>query len=201
MSGIGLIILAAGASTRMGTPKQLLKYKQHSLLRHMVEQAIASVCKPIIVVLGAYAERIRPEIESFNAHIVENLDWSDGMSRSIQVGIEALNIVNPNVEAAVLMLCDQPFVSTQIINQLVEVYQTTNQKIVASEYTGIWGVPALFNCHLFPKLTMLSGAAGARQVIKEHIQKVVSIPFPEGAIDLDTLEDYEQFQRMKSNII
>ncbi|WP_460207203.1 nucleotidyltransferase family protein, partial [Scytonema sp. NUACC21] len=139
MPDIGLMLLAAGASTRMGTPKQLLQYQGKSLISHMVRQAIASGCNPIIVVLGAYADRIRPEVEMLNTPIIENQNWSIGMSTSIRCGIEALNEMNPNVEGVVLMLCDQPLVSTQIINQLLATYKTTGQQIIASEYAGVQG--------------------------------------------------------------
>ncbi|MBE9004000.1 nucleotidyltransferase family protein [Fortiea sp. LEGE XX443] len=192
MSDVGLIVLAAGASTRMGTPKQLLRYNQQSLIRHIVEVAIASVCQPVIVVLGAYAELIQPEIDPIQVHIVKNPLWNEGMSTSIRVGMEALNTINPDAEAVVIMLCDQPFVSPQFINQLVEVHQTSGKLIVASEYAYTLGVPALFNRALFAKLTTLSGTAGAKQLIKNYAQEVLAIPFPEGLIDLDTPKDYEQ---------
>jgi molybdenum cofactor cytidylyltransferase len=193
MSGVGLIILAAGASTRMGTPKQLLKYGQQSLIYHVVEVAIASVCHPVIVVSGAYAERIKQEIEPLQVHTVENPLWGEGMSTSIRVGMETLNAINPEAEAVVLMLCDQPFVFPQLINQLVEIHQTTLKLIVASEYAAIVGVPALFKRVLFSELITLSGITGARQVIKKYTQEVIGIPFPQGLIDLDTPKDYEQF--------
>ncbi|MBW4558958.1 MAG: nucleotidyltransferase family protein [Trichormus sp. ATA11-4-KO1] len=193
MSGVGLIILAAGASTRMGTPKQLLKYGQQSLIYHVVEVAIASVCHPVIVVIGADAERIKQEIEPLQVHTVENPLWVEGMSTSIRVGMETLNAINPEAEAVVLMLCDQPLVFPQLINQLVEIHQTTLKLIVASEYADILGVPALFNRVLFSKLITLSGMSGARQIIKKYAQEVIGIPFPAGLIDLDTPKDYEQF--------
>ncbi|MCC5636883.1 nucleotidyltransferase family protein [Nostoc sp. CHAB 5844] len=192
MSGVGLIVLAAGASTRMGTPKQLLKYGKQSLINYIVEVAIASVCHPIIVVLGAYAERIQPEIDLLPVHIVENPLWHQGMSTSIRLGVEALNVINPDAEAVIIMLCDQPLVSTQLVNQLLKVYQTNHQLIVASEYGSTVGVPALFHRALFAKLTNLSGVAGAKQIIKNYAQEVLAIPFPEGLIDLDTPQDYEQ---------
>jgi molybdenum cofactor cytidylyltransferase len=193
MSGVGLIILAAGASTRMGTPKQLLRYDQQSLIRHVVEVARASVCDPVIVVIGAYAELIKQEIDPIQVHIVENPLWGEGMSSSIRVGMEALNKINPEAEAVVLMLCDQPFVFTQLINHMVEIHQITLKLIVASEYTNILGVPALFKRVLFAKLIALSGITGARQVIKKYAQEAIGILFPEGLIDLDTPKDYEQF--------
>ncbi|MEH2306423.1 nucleotidyltransferase family protein [Nostoc sp.] len=192
MSDVGLIILAAGASTRMGTPKQLLRYGEQSLIRHVVQVANASVCHPIIVVLGSYAERIKPEINSEQVHIVENPLFSEGISTSIRVGIEALNIINKEAKAVVLMVCDQPFISPQLINQLVEVHETTLNPIVASQYADTLGVPALFNRTLFAKLTTLSGTDGARHIIKKYLQEVLAIPFPEGVFDLDTPDDYEQ---------
>ncbi|WP_414562218.1 MULTISPECIES: nucleotidyltransferase family protein [unclassified Anabaena] len=201
MSGVGLIILAAGASTRMGTPKQLLKYGQQTLIYHVVEVAIASVCYPVIVVIGADAERIKQEIEPLQVHTVENPLWGEGMSTSIRVGMETLNAINPEAEAVVLMLCDQPFVFPQLINQLVEIHQTTLKLIVASEYADIIGVPALFNRVLFSELITLSGITGARQIIKKYTQEVISIPFSQGLIDLDTPKDYEQFLTKNTRIL
>lgn len=192
MSNIGLVILAAGASARMGTPKQLLRYREQSLIRHVIEVAIASVCHPIIVVLGANAECIKLEIESLDIQLIENPLWVEGISTSVRTGVEALKASNLDVEAVVLMVCDQPFVSTQLINQLVENYRTTGRLIVASEYAGTLGVPALFHRSLFPELTALGGDVGARRVIKQHTLEAFGIPFPEGAIDLDTPQDYEQ---------
>lgn len=194
MSAVGLIVLAAGASTRMGMPKQLLQFGERSLISHVVEVAIASVCNPIIVVLGASGDRIKPEVEPLDARVVENPYWAEGMSTSIRTGIETLNAINPEVEAVLLMLCDQPFVSTQIIDQLVTAYRATGKPIIASEYAEISGVPALFSRALFSELSALSGDVGARQVIKQHAQAVFAVPFPEGVIDLDTPKDYEAFQ-------
>ncbi|MDZ8104917.1 MAG: nucleotidyltransferase family protein [Nostoc sp. DedQUE12a] len=195
MSDVGLIILAAGASTRMKTPKQLLRYAEQSLIEYVVKVAVASVCRPIIVVLGAYAECIKPEINLEKVHIVENQLWSEGMNSSIRVGIEALNVINKKAKAVVLMVCDQPLISPQIINQLVEVHETLLKPIVASQYANTLGVPALFDHTLFAKLTTLSGTDGAKQLIKKYPQEVLGIPFPEGAFDLDTSDDYEQFLR------
>jgi molybdenum cofactor cytidylyltransferase len=193
-STIGLIILAAGASTRMGTPKQLLAYRGCTLIRHMAEVAIASICQPIAIVLGANAEQIKPEISQLPIPIVENQQWAEGMSTSIRVGLEALLAVNPNLEAVAIALCDQPFVSPQTLNQLVEAYHLTGKPIIASEYSGTLGVPALFSRTLFSELMNLKNTEGAKKLIKKHIHEVFSIPFSEGAIDIDTPNDYEKLQ-------
>jgi molybdenum cofactor cytidylyltransferase len=191
---VGLMILAAGASTRMGTPKQLLTYRGCTLIRHMAEVAIASVCQPIAIVLGANGERIKPEISQLPLQIVENQQWQEGMSSSIQVGLEALLAVNQHLDAVAIALCDQPFVSPQTLNQLVEAYHFTGKPIIASEYAGTFGVPALFSHTLFSELMNLKNTEGAKQLIKRHIHEVFSIPFPNGAIDIDTPKDYEQLK-------
>ena len=194
MSSVGLIILAAGASARMGTPKQLLSYRGSSLLQHLAKEAIASECQPTVVVLGAYAEQIKLEISQLPVHVVENRQWTEGMSASIRAGIKALNASCQNLEAVVIVLCDQPFVSSHIINQLVETHRSTGKPIIASEYAETSGVPALFDKSLFLELTSLKGSEGAKQVIKKYTHQVFSIPFPAGAIDIDTPKDYQFLQ-------
>lgn len=186
---IGLIILAAGGSSRMGTPKQLLLHRGRSFLSYIVEAAIASMCHPIVVVLGANAERLKSEVSPFPVQVVENTRWHQGMSSSIEVGMQAL--VNQNIEGVVITLCDQPFVSTQIINQLIAAYYSTGKSIVACKYAGTLGVPALFSRALFPELMKLDATTGAKYLIKKYPEQVFCVSFPEGAIDIDTPQDYE----------
>ena len=190
MSGVGLVILAAGASTRMGRPKQLLEYQNKTLIHHTVNIAVASLCEPIVVVLGAYAEFIKPEIKSFPITPVLNLDWREGMSTSIRVGLETILNLSSKLDAIVLMLCDQPFVSTALINQLIATYHKTKQPIIASQYGEIVGVPALFERQFFPHLLELKGDRGARQIIQQSLSTVVPVTFPAGAFDIDTPTDY-----------
>jgi len=196
LSATGLVILAAGASTRMGTPKQLLPYQGRSFLSHVVEAAVASICRPIAVVLGAYASRLKPELSQFPVQVVENPYWTEGMSSSIRAGIKAISTTPKKMDAVVLVLCDQPFISSQIINQLVETYYSTGKPVVASEYVGTLGVPALFNHTFFSKLTTLKGGEGAKQIMMKYLHDVFRVPFPLGAVDVDTPEDYEQFLLM-----
>ncbi|RUT00353.1 hypothetical protein DSM106972_074810 [Dulcicalothrix desertica PCC 7102] len=188
---VGIVILAAGASTRMGTPKQLLNFQGRSFLRHTIEIALASVCKPVIVVLGANASQIRNEISELPVVIVENHNWRQGMGGSIQAGIKTLEH-NSNIDGAILLLCDQPFISVDIINQLVEAFYTTGKPIIASEYKHTLGVPALFSRQIFPELMNLNTASGAKQVIQKYNKLVHTVSFELGAIDIDTPEEYEQ---------
>lgn len=191
-STIAIMILAAGASTRMGTPKQLLLYQGRSFLQYITEMAIASVCQPIVVVLGANAEQIHPQIKHLPVKVVKNVNWACGMSASIKSGIELLNNLPQKIEAVIITLCDQPFVSHQIINQLVDAFYSTKKPIVACEYAGTLGVPALFSQRFFSKLAALKETSGAKKVINSNLNEVFSIPFPLGNIDIDTPKDYEQ---------
>ncbi|WP_445627276.1 nucleotidyltransferase family protein [Nostoc sp. DSM 114167] len=199
-STIAIMILAAGASTRMGTPKQLLLYKERSLLQYIIDMAIASVCQPVVVVLGANAEQIHPQIKQLPVKVVKNSDWVCGMSTSIKSGIELLNNLPQKIEAVVITLCDQPFVSTQIINQLVDTYYSTKKPIVACEYGDTLGVPALFSQTFFSELATLKETSGAKKVINHHLNEVFSIPFPLGDIDIDTPKDYEQLLSITKRI-
>lgn len=178
----------------MGTPKQLLNYQGHSLLRHIAEVAIASSCRPIVAVLGSQVDRIQPEVNGLDLHVVENQQWAKGMGTSIRVGLAALVAIEPNLAAVVLVLCDQPFVSARLLQQLVETHAATGCPIVACEYAETVGVPALFDRQLFAELMALN-QAGAKQVIGRHPQAAYRVPFAAGAIDLDTPADYQQLRQ------
>ena len=193
-----IIVLAAGSSTRMGKPKQLLSYGNRTLLRHAAEVAVASVCRPIVIVLGAYASQIQSEIDDLPVRSVTNERWTDGIGSSIQVGVRALKTYDraENTEALVLMLCDQPYVRAAVINDLVRAYHANDKGIIASEYGGTLGVPALFGREYFAELAAMSGEAGAKHLIATHASDVVPVPFPKGITDIDTPEDYRELQRV-----
>jgi len=191
-STIGLIILAAGASTRMGTPKQLLTHRGQTLVRRAADAALASVCRPVVVVLGAYANQVSVELRELPVRVTMNQRWNEGMSSSIQNGLKTLRDESPEASGVVIMLCDQPFVSAAIINQLVEAHRQTGNSIVASAYGKTRGVPVLFGRKLFAELVALKAGEGARQLIANQASKVVTIYFPQGAFDVDTPLDYER---------
>ncbi|MBW4694041.1 MAG: nucleotidyltransferase family protein [Lyngbya sp. HA4199-MV5] len=192
MSSIGIIILAAGASTRMGTPKQLLPFQGRSLLRYMADVAIASCCDPVVVVLGSQAERMKLEIDGLTLHVVENPQWADGMGTSIAAGMTALTAIHQDLDAVIIILCDQPFVAAPLLNQLVAAYRSTQRPIIASAYANTIGVPALFDRSLFAALMAMDAYVGARYLIRQHVETVFQVSFPQGAIDLDTPGQYQQ---------
>ena len=190
---IGIIVLAAGGSTRLGKPKQLLTYKGKSLLRRSVEAAIECGCGKVTVVLGFEAEEIAKDVLDLPIEIVRNDIWSEGIASSIKAGLENLLETNPGLAAVVVMLSDQPYVNEKTIASLINTYKSSGKPIVAAEYDGVVGVPALFDRGMFAELTNLDGDAGARFVIRQHIGlELATVAAPEASFDVDTLEDYER---------
>jgi molybdenum cofactor cytidylyltransferase len=190
-STVGLLLLAAGASRRLGAPKQLLSYKGESLLRRAARTALASLCRPVIVVLGAHRESVESEIADLPLEIVFNEEWAMGMGASIRAGMEYLT-ARADTRAVVVMLCDQPRVEARIINELVAAYCATNAPLVTAKYDGTHGVPTLFDQRLYPALLALTGSQGAKSLILAHSAHLSEVPAPEAALDVDTLADYER---------
>jgi len=186
LSGIGVLVLAAGASRRLGVPKQTLRYGDRSLLRLAVESAVGSACGPAVVTLGANAELCRREINDLPVRVIENIHWKKGMSSSIKTGLLALQA---EVRAMIIMTVDQPHVTARVIDQIANAYITGSSTIVASAYAGTLGVPALFDRTHFPDIMSLEGDSGAKSVIARNSGRVNVIPFELGAIDIDTLDD------------
>jgi molybdenum cofactor cytidylyltransferase len=185
------IILAAGASGRLGRPKQNLEYKQQTLLQRTIATAISSGCEPVIVVLGANAQIIKPFIKDQPVQLLENPDWAEGMASSLRAGIQFLSQY-PEVEQALVLLCDQPFVSVELIAALFDKQKESGKPIAASYYNDIPGVPVLFSRSFFPELLTLTGDEGAKKLLRKHPQDVVTVSFEQGRIDIDTAGDYER---------
>lgn len=187
----GLIILAAGASTRLGSPKQQLIYKGKTLLQHAIDVALDSSCSPVIVVLGAHSMVISPEIPSERVAVIQNPDWEEGMASSIRAGITALQQKAPEATEVIFMVCDQPYVDTAHLNNLVRQRLDTGKGIIASYYNDTMGVPVLFDRSFFPALLSLKGEEGAKKLLYRYEQEVAAVPFPQGSVDIDTLADYQ----------
>lgn len=185
-----IIILAAGGSSRLGFPKQTLLYKGNTLLEIAIKAGLKSKCSPVIVVLGANAELLYPGIKDENIVIIQNPDWAEGMASSIRSAINSIQ-QNKEIDSAVIMLCDQPFVTHAVIDNLLYKHQETGKKIVASSYKDIFGVPVFFNRSLFNELLLLKGHEGAKKLLRSPPGDIATIPFEKGTIDIDTLTDYE----------
>lgn len=191
----GLIILAAGASTRLGKPKQKIIFNGKSLLQRAVETAVNSDCRPVIVILGAYAIEIQAEIEDKNVIIYHNSQWEEGMASSIRSGIKVLQKTGSIVSGVILMVCDQPFADTALLNDMINKQAITGKEIIACSYNNTLGVPALFDKKFFPELLSLKGQEGAKKIIMNHKESVAEIPFPLGSFDIDKIEDSEALIR------
>ncbi|WP_295669863.1 nucleotidyltransferase family protein [uncultured Mucilaginibacter sp.] len=189
----GIIILAAGSSSRLGKPKQNLIFKGKTLLQRAIETAIASVCEPVVVVLGGNAEAIEPTIKNYDINIIHNPEWNEGMSSSIRTGLSGLLKIEPNIQSVILMLCDQPFTDTYLLNHLI--MANGEQGITACSYNNTTGPPVLFDVVYFKDLLSLKGTEGAKKVIHKYPDKVIEILFPHGSVDIDTIEDFEKLNR------
>lgn len=185
-----IIILAAGRSERLGSPKQLLSYQGKNLLQHTIDIAIESQIGPVMVVMGASIKQISPQLDLNSLIITENPDWESGMASSIVYGLHSLLMQFPNCEAVILMVCDQPHVNKNLLKKLIKKHEDSGSSIVASSYKNIQGTPALFHKKHFDELSALNGDTGARSLIKKHAALIESIPFELGSIDIDTMQDY-----------
>jgi molybdenum cofactor cytidylyltransferase len=191
MARVGAVILAAGGSSRFGRPKQLVKFRGRTLIEEIVAAAKEAECHPIIVVTGSDSEKIAATIGDQSVVTVENRQWQQGIGSSIRAGVRHLTDLAPTTEALVVLLCDQPFVTGEIVHQLVARWRATLQPIVASKYSGTLGTPALFDRSCFGELLDLDNAHGAKPIIFSKPDRVAELPFAEGAIDVDTPSDYE----------
>lgn len=186
------IILAAGGSRRLGRPKLLIAYQGVPLLRRAIDAAIGAGCAEVLVVLGADRQHYAPLVQGTSARAVHNPDHQQGMSSSIRAGIRALA---RHVEAAIIMLADQPRIDTGIVRRLTDAYAHSGKRIVACRYGPVLGAPTLFDRALFVELLLLEGDQGARQVMDTHPGEVgvVEIP-PRAALDIDLPEDVAGLQ-------
>lgn len=175
----------------MGEPKQLLPLHGRPLLLHAVDAALASSAWPVVVVLGAHAERIRPLLARQPVLVVENPAWPEGMASSLRTGIAILQQFSRSLDAALVALCDQPAFNTRVIDQLVSVQRATSRSIVASRYLGRNAAPALFLREHFPALAALTGEEGARALLNAAPDRIATIDAPDLARDLDTPADYK----------
>ena len=188
--GAALVVLAAGGSIRMGQPKQLLPYRGVSLVRHAAMAALASRCRPVCIVLGNGADRLEREIADLPVVIAANRAWATGMASSIRTGLETVLEAAPHSDAVVLMLCDQPLVTPELLDGLVHEWRTTGRSIVACDYGDGRGAPALFARSWFAELARLTGDIGAKAILRTHAAYMALVSFPGGAIDVDSPADY-----------
>jgi len=189
MSRTGIIILAAGSSSRMGEPKQLMMYKNKTFLQHIIGEAKNANLEPLICVTGYHSELITKSISRLEVTAVYNELWREGMGSGISAGIKQL--LFSDVDSVILAVSDQPHVSADLFGTMQALKDQTGKGIVASSYAGTLGTPVLFGKNYFEHLKLLSGNQGAKNIVKHNMPDVCPVEFEKGRIDIDTKEDYE----------
>jgi molybdenum cofactor cytidylyltransferase len=186
---VGAILLAAGESRRLGRPKQLVRFRGEPLVRRAARTALEAGLSPVVVVLRPGAPEEEEVLAGLTVEVVHNAAAGDGVGTSVRAGVAHLRSVAPAAPAVVLLVCDQPLLEPGHLRSLVTRREEGGAPIVASEYQGVLGVPALFEAELLDELASLGGDIGARQVIRRDPARVSAVPFPEGALDVDDDRD------------
>lgn len=184
---LAAIVLAAGASARLGQPKQLLDLGGGTLLQNAITAAREAGCDKVIVILGAHAEVIAASLRDSRCEIVQNHDWARGMGTSIRAGLNAVG----DATAALIMTCDQPRIDAAALIELIAGWQAGTNPIAAAEYAGTLGVPAIFARSQFQHLLALEEADGAKQFLRAHPERVTRVALSDAAMDIDTPSDLE----------
>lgn len=185
---IGGLLLAAGGSSRLGQPKQLVRVEGKTLIRRSAEMLAASICDPVTAVLGAEIEESRRELAGLDISVCTNASWNVGISSSIKSGLRHLLRLEPDLDAVLIALCDQPYVTSGDIDRLAVEFRLGNASIVASAYDRVAGVPAVFATEMFDSLFALEGDEGARYLIRRS-DNVSTVDVDGAAFDIDTSDD------------
>lgn len=192
MVSIAAVILAAGASRRMGSgrPKQLMELEGEPLVRRAARIALQAGYDPTIMVLGYQAEDVEGALAGLPVSPVVNKAWNEGMASSIRAGIR---VVPQDACAALVMACDQPAVDGFFLIAMLHAHRREPDRIIAAAYAGTVGIPAMFPRRCFEAMKGLTGDRGARALLAETA--VLALPLPGGEMDLDTLHDFEEARR------
>ena len=190
--GCAAVILAAGASTRLGRAKQLVPVSGEPLLSRTARLAREASCDPVIIVLGFEAEEMRAALADAPVQLVENEKWRSGMGSSLRCGVAALYGLDPCPSDAMMLVCDQIALTAEFLCELRHVHARGERPITASHYSGRAGVPAIFAAQYFPELLRAEGDRGARGILEQHPEDVTSVEFTAGVKDLDTPEQLRE---------
>jgi len=189
------LLLAAGSSSRMGKPKMLLAFNGKTFLQHAIDEIKNSNTSGLIVVTGCYHQQLTEILLPQQINFFENKNWEEGMGASIQTGIDYIMQQYPATDNIIIAVCDQPYISSSLLNELITAKQKTGKGIIAAAYNNTEGTPVLFDKKYFKELAQLNGQYGAKKIVQQHRNDIMTIDFPEGVIDIDTAEDYESLLR------
>ncbi|WP_321345589.1 nucleotidyltransferase family protein [uncultured Draconibacterium sp.] len=196
MNNIPILLLAAGASSRMGKPKPLLAWEGKRLIEHQVNMLL-STGNPVVVVLGNQSESIIPILQGLPVEFTINESWEMGMGTSIATGVRFIKQLYPDCKGVLITLIDQPLITTDHLNTLVANFESEKQQIIVSQADSGWqGVPVLFDRFYFDELARLNGKQGAKTIFRNYPQHVISIPCGEILEDMDTPKEYDNLQNI-----
>lgn len=199
-SHIAIAILAAGASSRMGTPKQLLKWGSNTLLTHAIKQALATKVKQVVVVLGSNYSLIQPQISTYPITVLKNEEWEQGIGTSIACVSKYLSNTKITPEAILITLADQPLISSTYLKKIIKSFTPNKNQIIASLYDdGNKGVPVLFDKIYLKELLLLNEDFGANSIISKNKKNTLSLQVNNVLGDVDTLDDYHNLINFKEN--
>ncbi len=192
-SGVSAVVLAAGMSRRMGTPKQLLRMDGKTILERTLESVRASNVGEIVLVLGHAAGSIEKAISTDRMKVVHNQDFQQGMGTSLRAGLAA---VDAEASAALIVLADQPFVRAETLNRLIACHQESRPEIIIPLYKGFRGNPVLLDRSVFPELKALRGDVGCRAIFGSHTENIRKLPVEDMGIllDIDGPEEYQKLE-------
>lgn len=189
----GILILAAGSASRMQQPKMLLPFGKGTILSHLLEETKAVQPKAICVVTGYYHAAMLPLLQKEPVTVVYNKRWKEGMAGSIKTGLTALLGLAPELDAVMILVSDQPFITRSLLQEMLQTQETSGKAIVAALYNGVKGTPVLFNKMYFHHLQELKGDKGAKSILQLVPDDIATVDFAEGEMDIDTPEDYKRF--------
>jgi molybdenum cofactor cytidylyltransferase len=192
---VAVILLAAGGSSRLGFPKQLLPFEGLPLVRRAALTALASRADRVAVVVGAHAADVAHALDGAAVEIVRHAAWTGGQASSLRAALAHVTSVGPVVDGVIVMLCDQPRVTAHLLDALIDRCQLGGACLAATAYGAdgrppVLGAPALFDRAFFAELNRLTGDEGAKSIIQRHRTEVAAVSFPDAAADIDTVADY-----------
>ena len=192
-SAVWGILLAAGTSSRLGEPKQLLAFRGQPLVRHVAEQALASRLAGLTVVVGNRGPEVTAALAGLRVAVVDNPSYQQGQSTSLRAGLVAFPL---QPDAAMIILVDQPFVDAALIDRLIGLFEESGAPVVAPRFGSQRGNPVVFDRSLLPELLTVVGDTGARDVVAKHRDRLVTLELPDGQafVDVDTWEDYRKLE-------
>ena len=190
VDNVGVVVLAAGSSSRLGQPKQLIKYKGKPLLQNILDHSQVLSFASKVLILGAHAEEIKKKINTGEFKVFINEQWEEGIASSIRKGVRSSMEINPDLENILFLLSDQPFVTSALMQELLDTHKKEGKTITGCRYEKTMGVPAIFNRQMFQELCHLNGDRGAKVLIKKYPGKVATVSFDLGSVDVDEPDDY-----------